>query len=145
MGQKPLTSEQISQPDRRENFSGSITVYRRFWIGRIIRSTVAQQRTADSFGWIHPFKQWPKINSVRNFDIQVTGPKCSACLLSRPEGGIHLCSGSRCDPDHGSPIDWTKTSPACALTGEGSRIVCGFRLRAIYTFFHIRALFRPQR
>jgi hypothetical protein len=86
------------------------------------------------FGWTHRFKQRPKINSVRNFDMQANAAEMLrlACCLGT-EAGISICA-----PVHDAilmmaPLDRLHEDVACmrAHMEEASRIVlCGFRLRS---------------
>jgi len=90
-------SEQINQPDivGRELLRHHHKVYRRFWnwsnnrVNRYLLSN--EQQTV--FGWRHRFKEWPKINSVRNFDMQGNGAEMLrlACCLGT-EAGISICA-----------------------------------------------------
>jgi hypothetical protein len=130
-------SEQINQPDivGRELLRHHHQVYRRFWdwsnnrVNRYLLNN--EQQTV--FGWIHRFKEWPKINSVRNFDMQGNGAemlRLACCLCT--EAGISICA-----PVHDAilimaPLDRLDEDVARmrAYMGEASRIVLGgFRLR----------------
>jgi len=130
-------SEQINQPDivGRELLRHHHKVYRRFWswsnnrVNRYLLSN--EQQTV--FGWAHRFKQWPKINSVRNFDMQANGAEVLrlACCLGT-EAGILICA-----PVHDAilimaPLDRLNEDVARmrVYMEEASRIVLGgFRLR----------------
>jgi hypothetical protein len=89
-------SEQIDQPDivGRELLRLHRKVYRTFWawsnnrVNRYLWDNL--QRSV--FGWTHRFKEWPSINSVRNFDAQANGAEMMrlACCLAT-EAGISLC------------------------------------------------------
>jgi hypothetical protein len=93
---KPL-SEQINQPDivGRELLWQHHRVYRVFWAwsnNRVNRYLLeSKQRTV--FGWTHYFREFPKINSVRNFDMQANAAEMLrlACCLGT-EAGISICA-----------------------------------------------------
>jgi hypothetical protein len=130
-------SEQINQPDivGRELLRHHHKVYRRFWnwsnnrVNRYLLSN--EQQTV--FGWRHRFKEWPKINSVRNFDMQGNGAEMLrlACCLGT-EAGISICA-----PIHDalliqSPLDRLDEDVVRmrSYMEEASRIVlAGFSLR----------------
>ena len=130
-------SEQINQPDivGRELLRHHHKVYRRFWswsnnrVNRYLLNN--EQQTV--FGWTHRFKEWPKINSVRNFDMQANGAEMLrlACCLGT-EAGISICA-----PVHDAilimaPLDRLDEDVARmrVYMEEASRIVLGgFRLR----------------
>jgi len=130
-------SEQINQPDivGRELLRLHHKVYRDFWdwsdnrVNRYLNS--GEQRTM--FGWTHRFKGRPKINSVRNFDMQASGAEMLrlACCLGT-EGAIEIGA-----PVHDallivSPLARLDEDVARmrAYMEEASRIVLnGFRLR----------------
>ena len=130
-------SEQINQPDivGRELLRHHHKVYRRFWgwsnnrVNRYLLNN--EQQTV--FGWIHRFKEWPKSNSVRNFDMQANGAEMLrlACCLGT-EAGISICA-----PVHDAilimaPLDRLDEDVARmhVYMEEASRIVLGgFRLR----------------
>jgi len=110
-------------------------VYRVFWdwsnnrVNRYLLSN--EQRTV--FGWTHRFQEWPKINSVRNFDIQANGAEMLrlACCLGT-EAGISICA-----PIHDAILIMAPLGRLGEDVGrmrffmeEASRIVLGrFRLR----------------
>jgi hypothetical protein len=130
-------SERINQPDivGRELLRHHRRVYRRFWewsdnrVNRYLLSN--EQQTV--FGWRHRFKEPPKINSVRNFDMQGNGAEMLrlACCLGT-EAGISICA-----PIHDAvliqaPLDRLDEDVARmrAYMAEASRIVLrGFVLR----------------
>jgi hypothetical protein len=129
-GQKyKALSEQIGQPDivGRELLRLHRKVYRRFWawsdnrVNRYLWDN--EQQTV--FGWTHRFKEWPSINSVRNFDAQSNGAEMMrlACCLAT-EAGISVCA----------PIPLDRLDEDVAkmrfYMAEASRIVLdGFELR----------------
>ena len=90
-------AEQINQPDivGRELLRLHHKVYRQFWSwsdNRVNRYLLYnKQQTV--FGWTHRFREWPKVNSVRNFDAQGNGAEMLrlACCLGS-EAGISICA-----------------------------------------------------
>jgi DNA polymerase I len=130
-------SEQINQPDivGRELLRLHHKVYRHFWdwsnnrVNRYLLSN--EQRTV--FAWGHRFREFPKINSVRNFDMQANGAEMLrlACCLGT-EAGISICA-----PIHDalliqSPLDRLDEDVGRMrnFMEEASRIVLGgFKLR----------------
>jgi DNA polymerase-1 len=137
-GQKyKALAEQINQPDilGRQLLAYHHKIYRRFWEwsdNRVNRALLHnEQQTV--FGWTHRFKEFPKINSVRNFDAQANGAEMLrlACCLGT-EGGIKICA-----PVHDAilmmaPLDRLDEDVAKMrlYMAEASRIVLnGFQLR----------------
>jgi hypothetical protein len=90
-------AEQIDQPDivGRELLRHHHKVYRQFWSwsdNRVNRSMLYnEQQTV--FGWTHRFKERPKINSARNFEMQANGAEMLrlACCFGT-EAGISICA-----------------------------------------------------
>jgi DNA polymerase family A len=131
-------AEQIGQPDivGRQLLEHHHRVYHRFWSwsdNRVNRYLLAnEQQTV--FGWTHRFKQRPKINSVRNFDMQANAAEMLrlACCLGT-EDRILICA-----PIHDAllimaPLDRLDEDVARmrAHMEEASRVVLGgFRLRS---------------
>jgi DNA polymerase-1 len=130
-------SEQLNQPDivGRELLRLHHKVYCVFWDwlnNRVNRSLLSnEQQTV--FGWRHRFKEFPKINSIRNFPMQSNGAEMLrlACCLGT-EAGISICA-----PIHDailiqSPLGKLDEDVARMrdLMGEASQVVLGgFRLR----------------
>ena len=125
-------AEQINQPDivGRELLRLHHKVYSHFWewsnnrVNRYLLDN--QQQTV--FGWSHRFKEMPKINSVRNFDMQANGAEMLrlACCLGT-EAGILICA-----PVHDAilitaPLNRLEEDVARmrAYMAEASRIVLG--------------------
>jgi hypothetical protein len=90
-------SIRINQPDivGRELLRLHRKVYRRFWEwsdNRVNRALLSnEQRTV--FDWVLRFREWPNINSVRNFYCQSNGAEMMrvACCFAM-EAGIELCA-----------------------------------------------------
>ena len=130
-------AEQIGQPDivAREILARHHKIYHRFWSwsdNRVSRYLLnGQQQTV--FGWTHYFKGRPKINSIRNFDMQGNASEMLrvACCLGT-ENGIAICA-----PIHDAvlitaPLDRLDedVERMRSYMAEASRIVLdGFELR----------------
>jgi DNA polymerase-1 len=130
-------AERIGQPDLvgRELLQHHHKVYHVFWEwsdNRVNRSLL-YNRQSTVFGWTHRFEERPKINSVRNFDMQAQGAemmRLGACLGT--ERGILACA-----PVHDafllmSPLDRLEEDIAKMreCMEEASRVVLkGFPLR----------------
>jgi DNA polymerase-1 len=130
-------SEQIGQPEivGKQLLKYHHKVYRRFWewsdnrVNRWLLNN--QQQTV--FGWTHHFKRRPRLNSIRNFDMQANGAEMLrlACCLGT-EAGISICA-----PVHDallimSPLNRLNedVDRMRAYMAEASRIVLGgFQLR----------------
>ena len=90
-------AERIDQPDLvgRELLRHHHKVYNVFWKwsdNRVNRSLL-YNRQSTVFGWTHRFEERPKINSVRNFDMQAQGAemmRLGACLGT--ERGVLICA-----------------------------------------------------
>jgi hypothetical protein len=130
-------SEQIGQPDcvGRELLRLHRKVYRTSWNwsdNRVNRALLTNEQET-VFGWRHCFKEFPKINSVRNFPMQANGAEIlrMACCFGT-EAGISICA-----PIHDallimSPLDRLDedVTRMRLYMEEASRIVLrGFRLR----------------
>ena len=117
-------------------------VYKTYWAwsdNRISRS-YQYNRQSTVFGWLHTFKERPKVNSVRNFPVQANGGEAlrlGACLMT--ENGIQVCA-----PVHDAYLIMARedqieavAARACAYMEEASAVVLnGFRLKTekhIYT------------
>ena len=97
-GQKyKALSEQINQPDivGRELLRHHHKAYRQFWAwsDNRVNRYLLNNKQETVFGWTHHFKQRPKTNSVRNFDMQANAAEMLrlACCLGT-EGGISICA-----------------------------------------------------
>ena len=89
-------SEQINQPDivGRELLRHHRKAYRRFWewSDNRVKRYLLNNEQETVFVWTHHFKQRPKTNSVRNFDMQANASEMLrlACCFGT-EGGVEIC------------------------------------------------------
>ena len=126
-------------------------VYKVYWTwsdNRISR-TYQYNRQSTVFGWLHTFKERPRVNSVRNFPIQANGGEAlrlGACLMT--ENGISVCA-----PVHDAylimaPEDRIEADAAraCAYMEEASAVVLnGFRLKTEKHIFTYPQYYRDPR
>ena len=110
-------------------------VYKVYWAwaeNRISRS-YQYNRQSTVFGWLHTFKERPRVNSVRNFPIQANASemlRLGACLMT--ENGIQVCAPVHdayliMAPENRIEADAAR---ACAYMEEASAVVLnGFRLK----------------
>ena len=126
-------------------------VYKAYWTWSDNRISRAYQynRQSTVFGWLHTFKERPRVNSVRNFPIQANGGEAlrlGACLMT--ENGISVCA-----PVHDAylimaPEDRIEADAAraCAYMEEASAVVLnGFRLKTEKHIFTYPQYYRDPR